>query len=143
MFYGGLTYGAHPVSCAAAVATLGVYEEDELIERAARMGEVMRGHHERLYARHPSIGAIRNIGLFGVLELVRSREPYTPLTPFNGTSDEMKAIGRFLREQGLYTMVANNMVHTNPPLIITESELAEGFEILDRALEISDQATAG
>jgi len=140
MFYGGLTYGAHPVSCAAAVATLNVYEEDGLIERAARMGEVMRGHHQGLYDRHPSLGATRNIGLFGCLELVRRRKPYTPLTPFNGTSDEMKAIGKFLRENGLYTMVANNIVHTNPPLTINEAEMAHGFEILDRALELSDQA---
>jgi taurine--2-oxoglutarate transaminase len=143
VYSGGLTYGAHPVSCAAAVATLDVYEEDGLIEHAARMGQVLRGHHERMQAKHPSVGAIRNIGLFGCLELVRRRDPYTPLTPFNGTSDEMKAIGRFLREQGLYTMITNNILMTNPPLIIDEAEMAHGFEILDRALEISDQAVQG
>jgi taurine--2-oxoglutarate transaminase len=142
MFYGGLTYGAHPVSCAAAVATLNVYEEDGLIDRAARMGDVMRRHHERLYARHPSLGTHRNIGLFGCLELVRARDPYTPLTPFNGTSDEMKAIGKLLRDRGLYTMITNNIVMTNPPLTISEDEMAEGFDILDQALDISDQAVA-
>jgi len=143
MFYsGGLTYSSHAVSCAAALATIGVYEEDGLIENAARLGAVMRQHHERLYARHPSVGTHRNLGLFGILDLVRSREPYTPLTPFNGTSDEMKAIGKFLRENGVYTLVINNSIHTNPPLCITEEQLAEGFEILDRALEIADQAVA-
>ena len=125
------------------IATLDVYEADGLIERAARMGEVLRDHHERMKAKHPSVGAIRNIGLFGCLELARRRDPYTPLTPFNGTSDEMRAIGKFLRENGLYTMVSNNIVMTNPPLTITETEMAEGFEILDRALEISDQAVEG
>jgi len=143
MFYGGLTYSSHPVSLAAALATIGVYEEDDLIGNAARMGEVMRRHHEALAARHPSVGAHRNLGLFGILDLVRSHDPWTPLTPFNGTSDEMKAIGKFFRENGLYTMVSHNSIHTNPPLCINEEQLAEGFDIIDRALEIADQAVTG
>lgn len=143
MFYGGLTYSSHPVSCAAALATIAVYEEDGLIENAARMDGVMRDHHQRLEAKHPSVGAVRNLGLFGIIELVRSRDPWTPTTSFNGTSDEMKAITKSLRDQGLYTMIANNGIHTNPPLSITEEELAEGFDIIDRALDIADQAVAG
>ncbi len=142
MFYGGLTYSSHPVSLAASLATIDVYEEDDLIGNAARMGEVLRKHHEALAAKHPSVGAHRSLGLFGILDLVRSHDPWTPITPFNGTSDEMKAIGKFFRENGLYTMIANNSIHTNPPLCITEAELAEGFEIIDRALDIADQAVA-
>jgi taurine--2-oxoglutarate transaminase len=140
MFYGGLTYSSHPISLAASLATLRVYEEDGLIENAARMGERMREMHQRLAVEHPSVGATRNLGLFGIIDLVRSRDPWTPLTPFNGTSDEMKAIGKYFREHGLYTMIANNSVHTNPPLCITEDELAQGFEIIDAALDIADQA---
>jgi taurine--2-oxoglutarate transaminase len=143
MFYGGLTYSSHPVSLAAALATIRVYEEDGLIENAARMGTRMREHHELLAEKHPSVGVTRNLGLFGILDLVRSRQPWTPLTPFNGTSDEMKAIGKYLREHGLYTMIANNSIHTNPPLCITEDELAHGFDIIDGALDIADQAVTG
>jgi taurine---2-oxoglutarate transaminase len=143
MFYGGLTYSSHPISLAAALATIRVYEEDHLIENAARLGPVMRAHHERLYAKHPSVGAHRNLGLFGILDLVRDRDPFTPLTPFNGTSDEMKAIGKYLRQNGLYTMIANNSIHTNPPLCITEEQLAEGFEVIDAALAIADEAVRG
>ena len=73
---------------------------------------------------------------------MRGRDPWTPLTPFNGTSDEMKAVGKYLRDHGLYTMLANNSIHTNPPLVITEAQLAEGFEIIDAALDIADQAVA-
>ena len=143
MFYGGLTYSSHPISLAAALATIGVYEEDGLVENAARLGDVMREHHERLAAKHPSVGAHRNLGLFGILDLVRSRDPWTPMTPFNGTSDEMKAVGKHLREHGLYTMIANNSIHTNPPLCITADELAHGFDIVDAALDIADQAVVG
>jgi taurine--2-oxoglutarate transaminase len=139
-YYGGLTYSSHPISLAAALATISVYEEDGLIERAATLGQVMRAHHEALYRKHPSVGSIRNLGLFGILDLVRSREPYVPMTAFNATSDEMKAIGAYFRRNNLYTMIANNSIHTNPPLCITEDELAEGFAIIDGALDIADQA---
>ena len=143
MFYGGLTYSSHPVSLAASLATIGVYEEDGLIENAARLDRVMRDHHQRLAAKHRSVGATRNLGLFGILDLVRSHDPWTPLTPFNGTSDEMKAIGKYLREHGVYAMIANNSIHTNPPLCITEDELAQGFDVIDAALDIADQAVTG
>jgi len=143
MYYGGLTYSSHAVSCAAALATIAVYESDGLVEHAAAMGQVMRRHHEELYRKHPSVGAVRNLGLFGIIDLVRAREPFTPMTPFNGTSDEMKAVGRYLREHGLYTMIANNSIHTNPPLVITEEQLAEGFAVIDAALDIADQAVTG
>jgi taurine--2-oxoglutarate transaminase len=143
MFFGGLTYSSHPISLAASLATIRVYEEDRLIENAEALGKVMGDHHERLAAKHPSVGAYRNLGLFGILDLVRSRDPWTPMTPFNGTSDEMKAVGKSLREQGLFTMILNNSVHTNPPLCITEEQLAEGFEIIDRALDIADQSVTG
>jgi taurine--2-oxoglutarate transaminase len=143
MYYGGLTYSSHPVSLAAALATIRVYEEDDLMGNATRMGARMREHHERLAAKHPSVGAHRNLGLFGILDLVRAGDPWTPLTPFNGTSDEMKAIGKHLRDNGVYTMIANNSIHTNPPLCINEDELAEGFEVIDAALDIADQAVTG
>jgi len=139
-YYGGLTYSSHPVSLAAALATISVYEEDGLLERTTRMGAVMRKHHEALQAKHPSVGSIRNLGLFGILDLVRSREPYVPLTAFNATSDEMKAVAGYLRAHHLYTMVSNNSIHTNPPLTISEDELAQGFAIIDGALDIADQA---
>jgi taurine--2-oxoglutarate transaminase len=143
MFYGGLTYSSHPVSLAAALATIRVYEEDDLIGNAARMGAVMRRHHEALAAKHPSVGTHRNIGLFGIIELVRRHDPFTPMTPFNGTSDEMKAIGKHFRDHGLYTMVVNNAIHTNPPLCITEEQLGEAFAIIDDALALADEAVIG
>ena len=140
VFYGGLTYNSHPMGCAAALATIGVYEEDGLIDRAAEMGEVMARHHADLMARHPSVGAVRNIGLFGMIDVVRSRSPFEPMAPYNGTSDEMKAINKYLREHGLYTMLRSNGIHTNPPLTITDEQLAEGFAIIDGALSIADQS---
>ena len=88
------------------------------------------------------MGAVRNIGLFGIIEVVRSRDPYEPMAPYNGTSDEMKAVARHLRDNGLSTFVRWNGIMTNPPLIITAEQMAEAFEIIDAALDIADQAVA-
>ena len=139
-FFGGLTYNSHPMGCAAALA------DDRRSTRRTgsssappRMGEVMRRHHARLKAKHPSVGAGRNIGLFGILELVRDRATYEPMAPYNGTSDEMKAVAQAPRDNGLYTFVRWNTIMTNPPLTITEDELAEGFDIIDGALEHADK----
>jgi taurine---2-oxoglutarate transaminase len=143
VFYGGLTYNSHPMGCAAALATIAVYEEDGLIENAKKMGEVMKRLLADLQARHSSVGAVRSIGLFGIVELIRNRQTRQPMAPFNGTCDEMAALGRFFREQGLYTFVRWNTFFTNPPLCITEPELKEAFAILDRGLEITDRAVSG
>ena len=84
----------------------------------------------------------RSIGLFGIVELVRNQEKRTPLAPFNGTSPEMAALGKFFRDEGLYTFVRWNYFFTNPPLSITEAELREGFAIIDAALTITDRSIA-
>jgi taurine--2-oxoglutarate transaminase len=140
VFAGGLTYNSHPVCLAAALATIEVFEQDGLIEHAAKMGDVMARHHQELAAKHPSVGAVRNIGLFGILELVRNRETGEPMAPFNGSSPEMQALHRYLLDNGVYTILHWNQVMTNPPLSITEAQLAEGFEVLDQALDITDIA---
>lgn len=140
VFYGGLTYNSHPLGCAAALATIQVYEEDGLIARAREMGRVMRRHLDDLTARHTSIGAARSIGLFGLVELVRDRQSMQPLAPFNGTSPEMQALAKFFRAEGLYTFVRWNTFFANPPLCITEAEMDEAFAIVDRGLELTDKA---
>jgi taurine--2-oxoglutarate transaminase len=140
VFYGGLTYNSHPLACAAALATIRVYEEDKLIDNARRMGTVMCGLMADLQARHPSVGAARSIGLFGLIELIRNRETRHPLAPFNGTSEDMTALSRFFREHGLYTFVRWNTFFTNPPLCVTEPELREAFSIIDKGLELTDLA---
>ena len=140
VFYGGLTYNSHPMGCATALATIRVYEEDNLIENARKMGAILKDLGAELQKKHPSVGAVRSIGLFGIVELVRSRKTKQPMAPFNGTSDEMVALGKFFRENGLYTLVRWNTFYTNPPLCINEQQLREAFAIIDKGLEITDRA---
>jgi len=140
VFYGGLTYNSHPLACAAALATISVYEEDRLIENTRRMGALLTDLLNDLKERHPSVGVTRNIGLFGIVELVRDRETLEPMAPFNGTSPEMQELGKFFRQEGLYTLVRWNTFYTNPPLCINEEQLREAVAIVDRGLEITDRA---
>jgi taurine---2-oxoglutarate transaminase len=134
VFYGGLTYNSHPLGCAAALATLSVYEDEDLIANARRLGQVMRELLTQLESKHTIVGDTRSIGLFGIVELVTNRKTKEPLAPFNGTSEPMQQLARFFRDAGLYTFVRWNTFFTNPPLSITEDELRQGFGIIDRAL---------
>jgi taurine--2-oxoglutarate transaminase len=134
VFSGGLTYNSHPLACATALATLQVYEDDHLIENARRMGDMMQDLLAALQAKYPVVGAVRSIGLFGIVELVKDRTSMEPLAPFNGTSEPMNALRKIFRDEGLYTFVRFNYFFTNPPLIITEEELRHGFDVIDRAL---------
>jgi taurine--2-oxoglutarate transaminase len=138
VFFGGLTYNSHPLACACALATIAVYEEDKLIDRAAETGGLMKALLADLARSHPCVGAVRSIGLFGVVELVRNRTTMEPMAPFNGTSPEMQSLGRFFRNEGLYTFVRWNTFFTNPPLTITDAELREAFAIIDKGLHELD-----
>jgi len=134
VFPGGLTYNSHPLGCAAALATIAVYEDDRLIENARRMGALMAELLADLEAQHEIVGAVRSIGLFGIVELVKDKKTREPLAPFNGTSEPMARLAALFREHGLYTFVRWHTFFTNPPLSITEAELREGFAIIDRSL---------
>jgi taurine--2-oxoglutarate transaminase len=143
--YAGLTYNSHAVGCAAAVACINVYKQDKLIENARAMGEILKAELGRLKEKHPSVGDVRAIGLFSLIELVKSRDTREPLTPYNPKPSElgpMPAFGAFLRENGLYTFARWNTCFVNPPLIINEQQLREGLAIIDRALDITDKAVA-
>jgi taurine--2-oxoglutarate transaminase len=140
VYQGGLTYNAHPISLAAAIANIQVMQEDLLVEHAQRMGTVLRRMLSDLGESHPSVGEVRSIGLFGVIELVRSRHTKEPLAPYNGSSPEMAAVIKSLLEQGLYIYTHWHTILVIPPLIIDEAQLAEGFAALDKALEIADAA---
>lgn len=143
VFYGGLTYNSHTLACAVGLATIQVYEDDKLLENTRKMGAILARETAKLKEKHPSVGDARSIGLFGIVELVRNRKTREPMAPFNGTAPEMQKLGAFFRENGLSTIVRWNNFFTNPPLCITEEQLLEALDIIDRGLAITDQAVTG
>lgn len=140
VFESGLTYTSHPVSLAAAIANINVLREDKIVEHAASMGIVLRRLLNDLGEKHESIGEVRSIGLFAVLELVKDRSSKEPMAPWNSTSPEMNAFRKYCLDNGLFLYTHWHTVLIIPPLIITEEQLLEAIGILDKALLITDKA---
>ena len=141
-YEGGLTFNGHPVSLAAAIANIKVIQDDGLIERARQTGTVMADMLAELVERHPSVGEVRSIGMFGVIELVRNRATKEPMAAFNQTSTEMTALRNYLLDQGLFLYTHWHTVLLLPPLIISPEQLEEGFSILEKGLRITDVAAS-
>jgi taurine--2-oxoglutarate transaminase len=138
----GLTYSAHPVSCAAALETLKIYEDENLIENAVVMGKYMDEQIEKLKQKHPSIGDWRNKGLLGCLELVKNQNTKEPMAPFNAKPDQMIVMNKVaakLRQLGMHTMVRWSFVFIAPPLCVTKEQIDEGLTIISEALKIADE----
>lgn len=143
VFESGLTYTSHPISLAAAVANIQAMREDKVVEHAAGMGAVLRRMLSDLGEAHPSVGEVRSIGLFGIIELVKDRKTKEPLAPWNGSSPEMAAIRKYCLDHGLFLYAHWHTLLIIPPLIIDEAQLKEGFEVLDEALKIADRTVDG
>jgi taurine--2-oxoglutarate transaminase len=140
VFESGLTYTSHPVSLAAAVANIHVMREDQLVENAAALGPALKRMLSDLGETHPSVGDVRSIGLFGILELVKNRVTKEPMAPWNGSSPEMAALRKFCLDHGLFLYTHWHTVLIIPPLVINEMQLKEGLDVLDQALTITDKA---
>jgi taurine--2-oxoglutarate transaminase len=140
VFESGLTYTAHPISLAAAIANIRVMQEDQLVEHTSQMGPVLHRMLADLGEQHPSVGEVRSIGLFGIIELVKDRTTKEPLTPWNASSPAMIAFRKYCLDHGLYLYTHWHTALVIPPLPITEEQLAEGFTVLDEALRITDEA---
>ncbi len=140
VFKSGLTYTSHPVSLAAALANISAMQADGVVEHAAAMGPILQRLLAEMSAKHPSVGDVRSIGLFGVLELVKNRQTKAPMAPWNNSSPEMAAFKKYCLEHGLYLDVHWHTALIIPPLIISEEQLREGFAVLDEALKITDAA---
>jgi taurine--2-oxoglutarate transaminase len=139
---GGLTYSGHPLGCAAAVASIRIFEEEGIIEHARHLGtDIIGPALAELQQRHPSIGEVRGLGVFWALELVRNRETREPLVPFNAAGADAAPMNEFIaacKASGLWPFTHFNRTHVVPPCTITDEQLGEGLEILDRALDVAD-----
>ena len=141
-FESGLTYTSHPISLAAAVANIDVLRADRIVEHAAGIGPVLKRLLTDLGEAHPSVGDVRSIGMFGILELVKNRDTREPLTPWNESSPAMTALRTYCLNRGLFLYTHWHTVLIIPPLVMTEEQLKDGFDILDEALKITDQEAA-
>ncbi|AEN07010.1 aspartate aminotransferase family protein [Halolamina sp.] len=143
----GHTYAGHPVACAAGLAAIETYQEENLIERAAETGEYLGARLEELAAAHPSVGDTRGVGLFHGIELTKREGERAPF----GTREDKVSKGSTVVDEvaaeaydhGTYVANMINTLIVAPPLTITEAEIDEAVETLDAALKVSDAAMEG
>ena len=144
-FSHGATFAGHALCCAAAVRTIQIYQEDNLIENSEKMGKYLLEKAMELKGKHPCIGDVRGLGLFVGLELVKNRKTKEPIMPIAakilpGMNPKLE-VAKKLAEMGMMAMAANpgNIIAMAPPLIIKKDEIDEGVAIMDKALEAADK----
>ncbi|HSO63145.1 MAG TPA: aspartate aminotransferase family protein [Desulfobacterales bacterium] len=139
----GHTYSGHALSMAAAVATIEAYQQDNLIDKAAKTGAYLMNKLKALQEKHPCIGEVRGKGLFCGIEIVKNRQSKEPIhealmEPPRPATSKMKFLGKCM-EEGVYIMPGGASVITfSPPLAITTEELDFGLDVIDRNLAICD-----
>ncbi|HSL01740.1 MAG TPA: 4-aminobutyrate--2-oxoglutarate transaminase [Rubrobacteraceae bacterium] len=132
----GTTYGGNPLGCAAALAVIQAFEEDDLLARAEVVGERATAAMREMQGRHPDfIGDVRGRGAMVAMELVKDAESKTPDKERTG-----EIVAAALQE-GLLLLTAgqySNVIRVLMPLSITDEELEEGLSIMGRAVDSVD-----
>lgn len=136
----GLTYSGHPLACAAGVACLNYYKENNILENVNKVSKVLGELLEKMKAKHDCVGDVRYIGLFSAVELVKNKETKAPLVSYGSDpAGVMPKIVKMLAQKRFMTYSHENMILIAPPLIITEEQLKEEMEKLDEILGIVDK----
>ncbi len=147
VFPGGLTYSGHPLACASAVASIGIFREEGIVTNARTIGsDVLAPGLAEIAERHPSVGEVRGLGVFWALELVRDRRTREPLVPYNASGADAAPMTEFAtacKQRGLWPFTHFNRTHVVPPCTISADEARAGLQILDEALEVADAYYTG
>jgi 4-aminobutyrate aminotransferase/(S)-3-amino-2-methylpropionate transaminase len=130
---GGLggTFAGNPLSCAAALSVLDLFEREDLLSRADKLGDHFQRRAREWQCRWPMIGDVRGLGGMQAIELVQSPERKTPAT------EETSKITKYCYERGLITITAgtfSNVIRVLAPLVISEEQMDEGLNVLESAL---------
>jgi len=140
---GGLTYSGHPMACAAAVASIKIFEDDDIVGRSRRLGEeVFAPRLAEMAERHPSVGDVRGLGCFWAVELVKDRTTKEMLVPFNATGGDVRPMADLMavcKAHGVWPFAHFNRLHLCPPLVISDADAHRGLDVIDEALALADR----
>jgi 4-aminobutyrate---pyruvate transaminase len=131
VFGHGYTYTAHPVGCAVALKAIEIYERDKIIEHVRRVAKVFEARLQKL-SDHPLVGEVRSMGLIGAIEMVadkKSKRPFDPKKLVGATTANV------LQDNGFITRALGDSIALCPPLIISEDQIHEMFDIIARTLD--------
>lgn len=126
----GTTFGGNPVACAAALAVLDILEEEGLLARAVRLGELLKRELTRMAEKFPVIGEVRGLGAMVGIELVKNKESKEP-APEVAKAVQQEALRRgvIFATAGLY----GNVIRFLLPLTTPEDAVYEGLEALEQS----------
>ncbi len=132
---GGLggTFAGNPVSCAAALAVLDLFEKTNLLDRANALGNRFQRRAKQWQSRWPLVGDVRGLGGMQAIELVKSREGREP------AAEETRQISQYCYEHGLITLTAgsySNVIRVLVPLVATDEQIDEGLDVIEAALKL-------
>lgn len=136
----GLTYSGHPIACAAGVAAIEAYEQENLIQRARELGEWMLNRLKEMQLHLSIIGDVRGQGLFAIVELVKpdvGADPVSaqePLSKWPQTAPQLKKLVSEGRKRGVSFAVRGNLIVLSPPLVIAQEDLAHGLDVMEELL---------
>ena len=125
------------MGCAAGLATLDVYEEENLLEETVRKGKILGEILEGFKSKYACVGDVRYIGLFSCIELVKSKKTKEPVE-----RDIMGKLVGMLKSKGFFNYFHDNNLFVSPPLIITDEELKDALSIMDEVLASADTIIA-
>ena len=130
---GGLggTFAGNPLSCAAALAVLDLFEHEDLLTRANELGDQFQRRAREWQRRWPIVGDVRGLGGMQAIELVQSQETKAPAT------EETKQITQYCYEHGLIMITAgtySNVIRVLVPFVATKGQIDEGLDVLESAL---------
>jgi 4-aminobutyrate aminotransferase-like enzyme len=122
------SYGGNPMACAAALASIEVIEEENLLERSRHLGELALRRMERMKAEHRIVGDVRAKGCLMGIELVKDK---TTKEPFDraGVLVYQKAFAR-----GLAWIPAGHILRMSPPVVMEDDVLLKGLDLIDEAI---------
>lgn len=135
----GLTYSGHTLACAAGVAAVQYYLDNNICEHVCEMSKILKNFLDRMAEKHACVGEARVAGLFAALEIVKDKENRVPMEPYGKCTGIMPKILAKLKEKGFSTMGRENNINICPPCIITAEELNEYLPILDEVLTWADE----
>nr|WP_291818340.1 aspartate aminotransferase family protein [Candidatus Microthrix sp.] len=142
VYPGGLTYSGHPLACASAVASIGVFREEGTLHAARTLGDDVIGPElEAMAERHPSVGEVRGLGAFWAIELVRDRATREMYVPYNAAGDAAKPMNDVvaaIKELGVWVFAHFNRIHITPPCNTSHDDVRNGLAAIDKALEVAD-----
>jgi len=122
------SYGGNPMACAAALASIEVIEEENLLEHAAMLGEILMARCREMQERHPIIGDVRGKGCLLGIELVKDR----------GTKEPFEEAGKLVYQKafrkGLAWIPAGHILRMSPPIIMQPELALKGLEIIEEAI---------